>query len=43
VLGTGKLDLKRLKDMALEYVNNKPGLIDRALDAVKNLFKHGDK
>jgi hypothetical protein len=37
-LGSGKLDLKSLKSMALEHVENKPGLIKKAINAVKEAF-----
>lgn len=37
-LGSGKLDLKALKGMALDHVESKPGLIQKAVNAVKEAF-----
>jgi acyl-[acyl-carrier-protein]-phospholipid O-acyltransferase/long-chain-fatty-acid--[acyl-carrier-protein] ligase len=34
-LGSGKLDLKKIRQIALEFVENRPGPIRRAVDAIK--------
>jgi acyl-[acyl-carrier-protein]-phospholipid O-acyltransferase/long-chain-fatty-acid--[acyl-carrier-protein] ligase len=38
-LGSGKLDLKELKRMAAEHVENKPGIVRKAVESIKEVFK----
>ncbi|MBN1673529.1 MAG: MFS transporter [Kiritimatiellae bacterium] len=41
-LGSGKLDLKRLKHLAREAVENRPGFVERMLHAVREMMTHGE-
>ncbi|MFC1497252.1 acyl-[ACP]--phospholipid O-acyltransferase [Verrucomicrobiota bacterium] len=35
VLGSGKVDLKQLKQIAKEYVENRPGILERAVEKIR--------